>query len=107
MLISARLEERLDNSTIPVTESGCWLWDGYCMPNGYGVVRDDERTKILAHRASYAVHNGPIPKGMNVCHSCDVPSCVNPSHLWVGTQADNLDDMTKKGRRYFKYGEQS
>lgn len=53
---------------------------------------------IDAHRASWLVHRGPIPKGMQVLHRCDVKTCVNPDHLWIGTQKDNIADMMAKGR---------
>jgi hypothetical protein len=54
---------------------------------------------MLAHRASWQIHYGPIPTGAIVCHSCDNPKCVNPIHLWIGTQRDNLLDAIKKGRK--------
>jgi len=80
--------------------SGCWLWSGSCLPSGYGRIKaSGSRHSVYAHRLSYEMHVGPIPQGMFVCHACDTPSCVNPSHLWVGTCADNHADKVAKGRQ--------
>lgn len=76
---------------------GCWEWGGNRMSNGYGRIGVD-RKKVLAHRASWLIHNGPIPDGVFVCHHCDNPPCVNPDHLFLGTQRDNIHDMLAKGR---------
>ena len=75
----------------------CWNWTGGKMPKGYGIFNYDKSR--LAHRASYSLFKGDIPDGMNVCHKCDNPQCTNPDHLFLGTQKDNLADMTRKGRR--------
>lgn len=78
--------------------SGCWLWTGSFFANGYGRFKEIGVTGQKAHRRSYEIHKGKIPEGMYVCHSCDNPPCVNPDHLWLGTNSDNMKDMVRKGR---------
>ena len=79
--------------TNPVSSHECWEWIGFKDGNGYG-----RYGRILAHRIAYELTLGEIPRGMAVCHKCDNPGCVNPDHLWIGTQADNVRDMLAKGR---------
>lgn len=75
----------------------CWNWTGYKTEKGYGKFGINYRAH-LAHRLSYEYFIEPIPKGLFVCHHCDNPSCVNPFHLFVGTNRDNMIDMYAKGR---------
>lgn len=77
----------------------CWEWQGTRRRDGYGVVYVDGRQR-RAHRVAYEQAYGPIPAGRSVCHRCDNPPCVRPSHLFVATQADNLADMRGKGRHF-------
>lgn len=78
---------------------GCWLWTGAKNSRGYGQTASGLKGKSkLAHRASYEHFYGPIPDGLYVLHRCDVPHCVNPQHLFVGTAADNMQDAVRKGR---------
>ena len=77
----------------------CWLWQGpKLVSGGYGVLQLGRKYKQRAHRVSYELHKGPVPAGMQVCHACDVPPCVNPNHLWLGSNKDNQADKMKKGR---------
>lgn len=78
----------------------CWRWSGKVSPDGYGRIRvgDHRSNLIMAHRASWMLHVGPIPKGLLVLHRCDYPPCTNPAHLFLGTDADNCADMMSKGR---------
>jgi len=89
---------------MPITETGCWIWLDYIYPSGYGVFKPVDGDR-LAHRVSWKIYNGPIPKGKCVCHKCDINSCVNPSHLFIGTHKDNSEDMTRKKRQ--AYGEKN
>jgi hypothetical protein len=76
----------------------CWEWTHSVNNIGYGMFRFSSSGMRTAHRVSYELFNGPIPKGLAVCHKCDNPKCVNPKHLWAGTLKDNAQDMVAKGR---------
>jgi hypothetical protein len=85
---------------------GCWNWTGRSLVDGYGKIWVNGR-RLLTHRFSWQIHNGEIPPDMRVCHKCDNPKCVNPSHLFLGTQFDNMRDMESKGRGVYPHGSRS
>lgn len=88
----------------PEALSGCWLWHGTVNVAGYGYPRDMDmphKPYVLAHRWSYAKTKSDVPAGAHVLHRCDVPACVNPAHLFLGSDKDNSDDKVAKGRHAF------
>jgi hypothetical protein len=94
-----RFKEKMSNQD----SNGCINWLGCRSAGRYGAFivgkrSDASRKRYTAHRMSYILFIGEIPEGMCVCHSCDNVLCVNPRHLWLGTQNDNMQDMIKKGR---------
>lgn len=89
--------ERFESKTMPEPNSGCWLWMAYVDEIGYGITVF-RRGQYKAHRVSWTIYRGEIPDGLKVLHKCDVRCCVNPDHLFLGTQADNVRDMFAKGR---------
>ncbi len=100
--VAERFWEKVDKS------GDCWLWTASRQEAGYGrFVVTKGSSPVGAHRLSYELEVGPIPDGLQVLHRCDNPACVRPSHLFVGTQADNIEDMHAKGRWRYKPRDQS
>lgn len=79
----------------------CWLWKGTCMPFGYGLTKGLDGRTTVAHRISWEITKGAIPQGMFVLHICDIPQCVSPNHLYIGTQKDNIRDAIERGRFHY------
>lgn len=94
------LEERFWKKVDKRGPNECWLWTASKDRWGYGVFTEKRKKKwISAHRLSWRLHTGkPAPTNLCVLHRCDKPACVNPSHLFLGTQSDNVADMMAKGR---------
>lgn len=100
------IEKRLDEKSTYVPFCGCRLWFGASVPRGYGVTHFNGRQQY-AHRVAWQLAYGPIPDGLLVLHTCDVPACINSNHLFLGTDADNTADKVKKGRCNPARGEQA
>lgn len=101
--IQERVNKNVDKS------SGCWVWQRCTDGDGYGMIKVKGKTK-RTHRAHWEEHNGTIPEGMYICHTCDNPPCVNLEHLFLGTSVDNNKDRDLKHRHvntkktHCKYG---
>ena len=93
------IAQKLDQYSIKIPESGCWIWNGSVTNHGYGRLTFGAKQVISAHRASYEHKHGSIPAGMLALHHCDVKCCVNPDHIFLGSQQDNMTDKVCKNRQ--------
>ena len=107
--VRKRFESKIKKKTditSPNVDTPCWEWIGMTKSHHkiyYGIlwnprIKGKPRKYQYAHRISYILHKGEIPKGLSVCHKCDNGICINPDHLFLGTHKDNMNDMAKKGR---------
>lgn len=86
-----------DKIAVSEDHNACWEWQRLRNKQGYGILKTGGGSR-RAHRYVWELFNGPIPESMFVCHKCDNPPCCNPSHLFLGTHQDNMQDMMDKGR---------
>ena len=106
---NATIWERLENRSIPEPNSGCLLWfgsNGGSATSQHGIINYKGR-HWKVHRLAWIATHGPIPEGMEVCHKCDVPACINPAHLFLGSHDENMADMVAKGRSNAPRGAES
>ena len=91
--------ERFMANVIPEPNSGCWLWVGATNKTGYGSFHPQRSNPTNAHRWLFKETTGMNLNGLSVCHKCDLPVCVNPQHMFPGTQKENIQDAARKGRK--------
>jgi hypothetical protein len=99
------LQERFEARVVR-TEAACWKWVGSVNQSGRGQLKINGAFLTASH-VSYNLYNGSVPTGLYVLHKCDNPNCVNPEHLFLGSQSDNMQDMVSKGRQSVLKGELS
>lgn len=90
--------DRVQEHTVINADTGCWEFLGHRDECGYGRIHRDGKL-VRVHRATFEDRNGPLPEGIEACHSCDNPPCWNPGHLYAGTHTQNMGDMIKRRRR--------
>lgn len=93
--------EKIERHAGELRDDECWVTDYAGDPQGYVYLRNGGKDypQVRLHRVAYEAHYAePIPEGLQVCHKCDNPACFNPSHLFLGTNQDNINDKVKKGR---------
>ena len=97
--INEKIKDRFWRKVNVLEIDDCWNWTASILPAGYGQISLGGNEVRLAHRVSWVIeHEVEVPNGFHVCHTCDNPSCVNPNHLWLGTDFDNAVDKMNKGR---------
>lgn len=102
MTLQEKIVSRIRSKVVIDPETGCHLYTGAKNQSGYGTIGyevDGRKALTVVHKAIYEFANGPVPEGMQVCHECDVPNCVNEDHLWLGTPKQNMQDMIAKDRQ--------
>jgi hypothetical protein len=94
-----RFWEKVDKNGPVILSEPCWIWTGSLNEWGYGRFFTEGSTRVYAHRFSFELHHGALPKGLKALHHCDNSTCVNPHHLYAGTDQDNRRDALRRGRQ--------